>query len=380
MSADYDVAVIGAGPGGSSAALALALGGARVVLLDAGIFPHHKVCGEFISPEALPILQRLGVLNKLRAAGAKEVTTARVVMSQRDTGAIPLPAPALAISRYCMDAILWETTGAAGANCLDRTKVHRIDRLGASTCDGFSIKIPQREITARFIIIATGRNARIQVGDCALQSHSPKRNELSRYYGIKAHFREVKVNRGEVQLFPFPGGYCGMTEIEDGLVNVSLLASYSVQTDHKPDELWRWVLTQNATLADRMKNARAIMPWLATANVSFGHQHPIEEGIIRCGDAAGYIHPLTGDGMGMALRSGELAAATVGAAIKGGLATRDVAPIYGAAWRREFETRLHWGAHLQPLILSPLWSGIAISCFACFPASARLAVQRTRGY
>jgi flavin-dependent dehydrogenase len=102
-------------------------------------------------------------------------------------------------------------------------------------------------------------------------------------------------------------------------------------------------LLQNVPRCDSAWTAIRVLEWLATGNVSFGGVQPVSRGVLHCGDAAGFIHPLTGDGMAMAARSGELAAATIGAALRGDLPKHDVAPLYERAWRREFTSRLKWG-------------------------------------
>jgi flavin-dependent dehydrogenase len=167
--------------------------------------------------------------------------------------------------------------------------------------------------------------------------------------------------------------------VEEGLVNVCLLARYETVKGRSPTEFWAWLLGQNSALAQRLEGARPAMEWLATANVSFGKTHPSHDGVLYCGDAAGYIHPLTGDGMAMAARSGELAAAIVSASLRDGLAGKDVAPLYERAWHREFGSRLRWAARIEPLLLSPRLAGVATQLLKRVPAFARKMVLHTRG-
>jgi menaquinone-9 beta-reductase len=182
-----------------------------------------------------------------------------------------------------------------------------------------------------------------------------------------------------VELHPFQGGYCGLVRVEDGLANACLLACYDVVAKRSPDEFWAWVLAQCPALAHRLGGASRVLPWLTTANITFGAVHPARGDVLACGDAAGYIHPLAGDGMAMAARGGELVAAVIGASLRGGLRPEDAAPVYAAAWRREFRTRLRWAAVLQPLMISPPLTRPAMALLERAPRLARLAIAVTRG-
>ena len=104
---EFDAIVIGGGLAGSCAAFHLARRGVRVALLEAGKFPRHKVCGEFLSPESRTIFARLGVEEKLLSAGAREVFLARLFVPDGRFVEVPFASPALAISRHALDEILW---------------------------------------------------------------------------------------------------------------------------------------------------------------------------------------------------------------------------------------------------------------------------------
>ncbi|MDQ3812875.1 MAG: hypothetical protein M3347_02865, partial [Armatimonadota bacterium] len=201
-------------------------------------------------------------------------------------------------------------------------------------------------------------------------------------FGLKAHFRGTRLDPAVVELHAWRGGYCGLVHVEEGMTNLCLLCRYEVmqsQAEHAPDAFLAWLLRECPALAQRMDGAQRLTPWLATGNVSFGTYCPVTNGILRCGDAGGFIHPLTGDGMAMAARSGELAAAVVAAHLRGGLRGDDVAPLYAAAWRREFATRLRWAAPLQAVLTSPSLTTPAVTLLSCLPRLARLAVAKTRG-
>jgi flavin-dependent dehydrogenase len=367
---DIDVVVVGAGVGGAVCALALAQRGARVTLLEAARMPRHKVCGEFLSPEIKAIFARLQILHAIEKAGAARVQTARIVSGHRvlETS---LSGDALALSRWRMDAVLWQAAQDAGVQCCHDTRARGIE---GNARDGFVVSAGGAQWRARFVVAAAGRNARLPGSASVAPDDGCKR-----YIGFKAHFRDVALQNGSVELHPFNGGYCGLVHIEDGLTNVCLLADYEVVAGRRPAQFWEWLLQNVPSLRACAGDAQPAMPWLATANITFGAAQPLHGDVLRCGDAAGFIHPLTGDGMAMAARSGELAAAVVGAGLRGGLAPGDVPLLYAAAWQREFAQRLKWGARLQPLLTSPHFSTLAISLLNRLPRVAQRVVALTRG-
>lgn len=369
MSEFFDVAVVGGGLAGSCAAILLAQSGIRVVLLEGAVVGRHKVCGEFLSPESRVQLRQLEVLIALQHVGARNVTRARVCTSAQQGRSIPLSGEGLAVSRATLDTVLWKRALEAGVDARDQSRVTRIEPSEG----GFTLSTPQEEVHARFVLSATGRGAKW--GRDSDEHFVPHQ----RFVGLKTHFQGARTERGEVALFPFAGGYCGLVEVENGRTNACLLAPYSRLKNSSPSALWAEIRSENQALNSAVGDGRPLFEWKATGNVSFSQFAPVHEGILRVGDAAGYIHPLSGDGMAMALRSGELAARTLEQAVRRRWPRNKTERVYSTMWKNEFSTRLRWAGVLQPLFCDARFSNVALRVFDLFPALSSLAVKGTRG-
>jgi flavin-dependent dehydrogenase len=364
----FDAAILGGGIGGACAAMRLAQNGARVVVLEAGTFPRHKVCGEFLSPESKSVFARLGVLEKICGAGAVEISTSRIVARGGQTLEIALPRNALSLSRFRLDEILIRAAQNAGAQLCCKTRVRAVHE----NQNGWTIVTTQGELRARSVVNAAGRHASFL---------TPRAGSTpdTKYIGLKTHFRGAHFPSGLVELHFWRGGYCGLSQIESGTLNVCLLARYDSLQGRAPQEFWKWLLCRLPHLRERLKNAEMQMPWLATGNISFGQSTPVTNGVLNCGDAAGFIHPLAGDGMAMAARSGELSAAVLCAQLRGEISGKVAREIYAKAWRREFASRLKWAGAFQKLLMDASLLSPTLAAVSLLPSFGRWAVRATRG-
>lgn len=378
---NFDAVVIGAGIAGPCAAVALARRGARVALLETGELPRHKVCGEFLSPESQAVFTRLGIMELIQTQQPVSVGKSRIVAASGKQLETELPQAGLALSRFRLDKTLWDAAATSGAYCYAQTRVRHIE--GNATA-GFTVTTTNETFTARAVIAAPGRHAPwlndAKPPDATNSKLKTQNSKL--FFGMKAHFRGASLEPGVVELHGWRGGYCGVTQVEDGITNVCLLARYEVlqsRAERAPGAFWEWLLAQCPSLALRMQGATRQMAWLTTGNVAFGACCPASGDVLRCGDAAGFIDPLTGDGMAMAARSGELAATVTALQLRGDVRPHDAAPLYAAAWQREFKRRLHWAAALRPLLMTPGLTTPAIALLSHTPGLAQRIVANTRG-
>ncbi len=293
----HDLIIIGGGPAGASAAISAAQGGARVLLLERGRFPRHKVCGEFVSAESLGLLTDL--LDRQHAdllRDAVQIPRARVFLDGRVVQAAVDPAAA-SISRLDLDAALWTSAENAGVDARQHVTVHSVAGSGP-----FQVSTTDGEFESRALVNASGRWSNL--------NRPPDGNGTRRekWLGIKAHFAEESSSQS-VDLYFFEGGYCGVQPVSlsrdntsAGRVNASAMVRADVAST-LPD-----VFAQHPALRERSRNWTALSDPVSTSPLIFRHPQPAREGVLMVGDAAGFVDPFVGDGISLALRSGSLAA------------------------------------------------------------------------
>lgn len=371
-----EVAVIGGGLAGSAAAISLAQTGVDVALFESGTLPRHRVCGEFLSPESHATLSRLGLEEAIANSGARPVAGARFLCDGASADFSLGEARGIALSRHALDPLLWSATQNAGVKGHLETRARDLQTEG----EGFNFITSTGLWRAKSLILAAGRPA------------APKpdaQHPQPLYCGLKTHFSGVELEPGIVEMHLFRGGYCGLVRVEGEATNACLLVDYAQLQKNPPELFWAKLLSENPALRARFQKATRDTPWVATAGVSFERFRPVGDenftdnallpsGTLCAGDAAGYIHPLTGDGMAMALRAGELAA-TVARLRLQGLPLQEAARLYRAAWMREFAPRLQLAARLHPLALRPQWARPLLPVLRHFPALRNLMVRGTRG-
>jgi len=367
-----DVLVLGGGLAGLSAAIQLARSGHEVALLEQKSYPRHKVCGEYLSLEVVPALRSLGVdLYDLRPRVQKKLwLTGPGGQGLRHA----LPLGGLGLSRYALDHFLAEHARAAGVKLLTGQKVVSV-RPG----------LPLAEVhtqtgacyRARLVFNATGKRSLIdrELSRGFLRKTAP-------WMAVKQHMSWSACPEDEVQLHNFPEGYCGISQVESGRVNVCYLVRTGAlkACGGNVAELERRLLRANPIL-DRLF-AEGVRHWdrpLVISNVSFSRKPPVERGMLMLGDAAGLISPLCGNGMAMAIGSGLLAGAQADPFLRGKKSRAAMERDYRRAWRQRYAQRMRWGRNLQALFGTPGLTDAAFAAIRYFPPILTQIISRTHG-
>ncbi|MBX9601098.1 MAG: hypothetical protein K2X35_08840 [Bryobacteraceae bacterium] len=317
MAMQRRISIVGGGPAGSAAAIAAALRGADARLHEQSAFPRHKVCGEFLSAEIEPALDRLGIRAGFLDHAPARVRTLRLYFGKTRKSA-PLPEAGHGLSRYLLDDLLRRRALDLGVSW---TRERAAQPTGAA-------------------VIASGRAAPAAPGD--------------RLFGFKAHFTGPPDDA--VELFFFPGGYVGINCVEQGRTNVCGLARESAlrRFAFQYDEL----LNATAAIRERLAPLRREMDWLSTGPLVFGNRFgsPAPPETFLAGDALSFVDPFTGSGLLVAIRTGELAGASAAEdrPVAGYMAA--AAGIIGRPFRFSSLLRdaVRWGELLVPWIPSSL--------------------------
>lgn len=373
----YDCVVIGAGLAGSGVAAALARAGWRVLLCERRVGSHHKVCGEFLSPETQHSLRALGVYESIAALRPTPLTAARFVSRNGVSLNMPLPGEAWGISRYKLDAALADAAAHHGA--LLRTG----STVTAVACDGDGYTVTLRDaggahtsVQTRAVVSACGRHP--LPGLRSKAESGPARQPL---VGVKCHWRGLHIPP-EVQIYLFKGGYAGLSAIEDGRSNLCMLVTREAFSQAGSTVRGMVVAAAQANpLLARVLAAGELLPETACAVAPVDTERVPRpwERFPRVGDAVAMIPPLCGDGMAMALRSAVLCYRSADAFLRGESSRAQWEATYCAAWHHEFAQRLFVGRQLQRALGVPLLNDALLLAGHVAPFAAQALLRATRG-
>ncbi|HSE06875.1 MAG TPA: FAD-dependent monooxygenase, partial [Methylomirabilota bacterium] len=277
MSAAPDVVVVGAGPAGSAAAILLAEGGFTVTLLDKAAFPRPKICGEYLSPEAARVLDRLGVLKTVDGAGAQPLTGMRIIAPDGTVldGAYPTSGRwrgyrdhGLAVPRAVFDRVLVERARALPVDVRERHRVTGLLReedgavVGVQAEDGDGAPL---ELRCRLVVGADGRGSVVARALGLLRPHRLRRMALIRHVsGI-----EGLGDRGEI--YVDPPDYAILNPVAPGLVNLSLVVPLAHARPYRGrlETFMEARLKQLRHLPGRLAGKRAEGPLMAMGPLAY---------------------------------------------------------------------------------------------------------------
>ena len=381
----FDVAIAGGGPAGSSAAIRLVLNGARVLLLEEKKFPRPKLCGEFISPECLTHFRELGVIDQMLAAGATTLDQTVFYSTRGKQLTVPsewfkFNTAALGLSRSEMDYELLNRARNAGAIVIENAHAADLIFDREQVC-GVKVRTGNTltEYLAHLTIDATGRNRSLarRLDRIDRQGSNKRRRSL---VAFKAHFENTAAVSGTCEIYSYPGGYGGLSAIEGGASNLCFIASADDvrRNASNPDRVMREVVMRNARAARTLANARLRSPWLSVSLEGFGRRSLAPaRGLLTIGDAASFIDPFTGSGMLMAMESGQVAAETITFAL-GGAALESVSRHYEVEYEKQFNKRLRVSSLLRRAAFVPYLADAAIYFLSLSPRLRRTVARATR--
>ena len=366
----FDVIIVGGGLAGLTSAIHLSTRKKRVLLIEKNEYPKHKVCGEYISNEVLPYLNSLGI-NPINE-GAKQITKVHISTTKSNLIKGELPLGGFGMSRYFLDNLLVKKARLNGVQILKDT----VDSIHFKK-DSFTITTKSSGVfQSKITIGAFGKRSSLdqKMKRKFIQKKSP-------YLAVKIHVKGV-FPENLVALHNFKGGYCGVSKVEDNAINVCYITEYRSFKKHKNiTDFQEQVVFKNKHLRKIFKETSPVFEKpLTISQVSFQTKNPVEDHIIMCGDTAGMIHPLCGNGMGMAISSAQLASIRILQFLNGEIKTREgLEKQYLRDWNKEFKIRLKAGHFIAWLFRNQTISQIAYSILKRIPSLLPKMIKFTHG-
>ncbi len=371
MLKNRSVIIVGGGLAGLTAAIHLAKKGISVTLFEKDEFPHHKVCGEYVSREIEPYFEQLGLsLNQLEPVEISRLqfSTARGKMLETD-----LPLGGVGLSRFCFDHYLFQEARKCGVNIVPQNVVsvqYSQDKMQVSTSAGNNYEAP----------VVLGAFGKRSVLDKKLER--PFFNAQAPWLAVKGHYESPDFPENTVGLHNFNGGYCGLSKTETGAVNVCYLATFESFKKYKdPDVFNEKVLRKNPLLDAFFGTSKPLfVKPLTIAQISFSRKETVKDHILMLGDAAGLLHPLCGNGMAMAIHSAKLASEAVIKHLNSSTFDREkMEKEYAQKWHKTFSSRLITGKYLQKILLNPSLAEVSQSLVSKMPFLLPHIIKRTHG-
>lgn len=352
----YDCAVVGAGPSGCAAALYLSRAGRSVALLDRAAFPRPKPCGEGILPEGVAVLRELGVYEAAAARGRALEGVAYVGRDGRSArGRFPRGG-GLALPRESLDELLLRRAQAApGVSVFERRAVLRVD----AGQDGVAVRLSDATLRARRLIAADGLGSPT-LGALGVGRRAPGRPRL----GLSARVCGAQGVGSFVEVFLIAGGELYLTPLPgEGRATLALLLEREAWPKGGRDEAFWAFARSHPALEPRLRAARLESPVTGRGPLASRAERWEGPGWLAAGDAAGGVDPLVGDGVGLALRGGRLAAQATEAALSGGRGAS-----YSRRRRRLLRPKQGQAALALALSRRPALGSAAVALLGRFPA------------
>jgi flavin-dependent dehydrogenase len=371
-----DVVIVGAGPAGACAGLVLARAGARVRILDRATFPRDKLCGDTVNPGALARLRALGVADEIEARGLR--VDGMLLTGERGVaveGRYPDGVSGRAILRRDLDWILLQHAVAAGCDVEDGAAVRRAlieDGRGGRRVTGVAVSVGGHDValSAPIVIAADGRHSTLSFGlGLARHPPQPRRWAIGAYFEQFApavpgtgpvsdssptpvrHGSDTGPTLGEMHVRR--GRYIGVAPVPGGLTNVCVVRG-SGPADPEladPRALLARELARDPVLRDRAAGARLVTTPVVLGPLAVDAVPATIDGLLLAGDAAGFIDPMTGDGVRFAVRGAELAASAALDVLAHGWTGAHAR--LAASRRGEFNGKWRFNRVLRALVGSP---------------------------
>lgn len=359
------VTIIGGGLSGLTAALLLNRAGFEVSIIEKKHYPFHRVCGEYISNEVIPFFRSLDI--DIKEFNTSSITQLAVSSPSGKLYNARLDLGGFGLSRYFLDNFLYQKAQHEGVQFKLGCKATSIEYNNKT----FEVQLSDNTtIHSEFVIAAYGKRSNLDKNRKFFYQRSP-------YLGVKYHV-QTDFPLDLVQLDNFEGGYCGTVKIESNRYNLCYLSqNRHLKTFGSIKEMEQQVLLKNPLLKERFLNSDFLNEKPEVINeISFEQKPLVENHILYCGDAAGMISPLCGNGMAMAIHAAKILSETI---ITHHTNPERLETEYQLRWKKLFKNRLLAGRLTQKLFGQSMLSELAVGGLILMPALSQHIIKRTHG-
>lgn len=370
MKTNADVVIIGGGLAGLTCGIHLSKMKLRVVLIEKNEFPKHKVCGEYVSNEIKPYLDWLDL--EIQDLNPATITQLEFSIPNKKRIRCTLPLGGFGLSRYTLDYHLYKKAIENGCKIIHDTveNIHFEEELFTIT----TLKL--NTFATKIAIGAFGKRSNF---DQKLQRKFILKK--APWLAVKGHYKGEYPN-DLVGLYNFEGGYCGISKVENDIVNICYLVNFETFKKHKNiDDFQVNVIYKNPHLKKFFTNSTPLFDKpLTISQISFEEKTAIENHILMIGDSAGLIQPLCGNGMAMAIHSAKIASELiVEFYTKKSIPRKELEEKYIKSWNYNFKKRLKTGRFLASLLQNKKKAAVVMWLLIQFPFILPQIIKRTHG-
>jgi len=361
--------IVGGGLAGLVAANILGRAGIPCTVIEKKEYPCHRVCGEYISNETMPFLKSLCLYPEKFTP--PQISRFQLTSVNGKSAELPLGLGGFGISRYSFDEFLYQKAKSIGVQFILNSEVESI----IFKSEKFEVKTNHQLLNADIVIGAFGKRSKLDV-----KLNRNFINQRSPYVAVKYHIRtDHPLNL--ISLHNFQDGYCGISNIEDGKSCLCYLTHRKNLKEFGSIKLMEEnVLFKNPFLKSIFSNSDFLLDKPETINeISFSTKEPIENHILMCGDAAGMITPLCGNGMAMAIHSAKIASQLIIDFYEEKISRQELEKKYSQQWHSEFAKRLWAGRQIQRLFGNVRASDLAVNIARHVKPVARFLISKTHG-
>ena len=322
----HDVIVIGAGPAGATTAAFLAEKGHRVVVFEKNAFPRYHI-GESMMPFCYFTLERLGLADRMDEAGFQQKHSVQFVSS---SGRISRPfyffqhkdcpsSITWQVERSVFDEMLANKAKENGAEIRENHAVKELIRNDQGRVLGVEVanETGRESHFASIVVDASGRDALVAVKN-KWRNRDPQLKKIAIWTYFEGATRDPGLDAGSTTVAYIPNkGWFWYIPMRDNQVSVGVVAerNYLYREETDPEKIFLREVEENTWIKDHLEPGKQMGEYFVTGEYSYRAQHCADDGVVLVGDAFAFLDPVFSSGLFLALKSGELAADAIDAAL-----------------------------------------------------------------